>query len=110
MKTSTVFITAGLNVGTTPMSGKDIGALDRAIRAAIADTGGTLFFYGDGNGVWEGQEEASLVFGATFPHVSNLNSDGIRYELRRIAYRFGQEAIGLTIHDHANFGESFVTA
>ncbi len=102
----TVFITAGLNVGTSPMPAEDVKAFDNAIRAAIATTGGRLFFEGHGAGSWEGLTEASLVFGLTIPTDDHIAA--LRYALRLIASRFQQDAIGFTVHDGAAYGPSYV--
>ncbi len=108
MNTTTVFVTAGTNVGATVMSPEDRAALRNAIRAAIADNGGAIFLDGIGQGTWEGVSESSYVIGATFP-VKVLGAE-LRADLVLIARRFGQDAIGLTIHDSLNYGESYVSA
>ncbi len=112
MTERTVFITAGLNVGTSPMSAEDANAFSNAIRSAIVETGGTLFFVGTGVGSWEGLTEASLVFGAIVPEFDHSHSGrDVLYlgdALRLIAARFRQDAIGFTVHDSAKYGPSYV--
>lgn len=106
----TVFITAGTNVGNVPMAQPDAIALSNAIRAAIADSHGTIFLAGIGEGSWEGVTENSYVFGATVPDSGHLWDLG--EALRLIARRFGQQAIGLTVHcsDYGDGGESLIFA
>ncbi len=108
----TVFISAGQNVGADPMRPRDLVDYRNAISALLADVSAYVFFHGTGDGSWTDDTgawvyERSYVWGTAIPTPLALHE--LRTGLAQIARRFGQEAIGCTVHDPA-YGPSYVSA
>ena len=107
-ETRTVCLTLGHDGLTLPVS-----AARSAIRSTLATHDAFLLAeFENGRSTWNtpGGEtiyETSDAWLAILP-VSNIAH--VRANLAHLARKFGQDAIGLTIHDHETYGESYVSA
>jgi hypothetical protein len=94
---ATAWISAGRNVGDTPMPAPRWDALKLDLVATLTDLGGQVIFRGEGDGIWEGRiSEQAVAIGAI---VDPAIVSRLRPLLGFIATNYQQDAIGLTIQN-----------
>lgn len=103
MSHTTALITLGHNNLSVPTA---------QARFLLADTlqifgAQVLATFLDGAGEWDGQVETTDAFLVSIP-TGGLNP--LRTALSTLAEDWHEDAIGFLIHDHANYGPSYVRA
>ena len=94
---STVTVSAGRNIGDTPMGDIMWEAFTTEIVTTVEATGHTVLFEGTGKGVWEGTVEQAFTIVATTDDVAD--TDLLTRWLAVTAHVYGQEAIAVTTGD-----------
>lgn len=94
---STTVISIGRNL---PTGGElELGewlAFRADVLVSVRNLGGTLFFAGEGNGIYEGETETSFTVIADIPYVAN-HLGALRAQLAPLASAYGQDAIAVTV-------------
>lgn len=93
---NTIIVSIGRNIGDSPMDDEMWGDFrDQVFRLVEAHTE-TIHFFGDGVGVYEGNEEESYTIIGTFSESDKYNHT-LFVELCEIADDFWQDSIAVTI-------------
>lgn len=103
---TTVVVSIGRNVGSTPMVAPQWENFIGRTESAVLDVNGTVYSRARGRGEWDGGSEDTFILiadvaASLVPFLAN--------RLRTLASLYGQDAIGLTVHDDRR-GPSFVEA
>lgn len=105
---STITVSAGRNVGDTPMDIVDWERFTADIVALVESTGHTVLFEGTGKGVWDGVVEQAFTVVALVEW--GAETDQLTAWLGDLAKGYGQDAIAITTGETVLAGMQHTTS
>lgn len=102
MRTQTVYITIGRNVGNGPMSPDRWRLFRSDVREAIRGTfgnGAPMVLEADGKGWWDGMTEDAHIFAIVVPNLSATERAHFLRDIARIGRSYDQDAVAVAFAD-----------